>query len=273
MLPILMARQYGWRRPLPSPNRPLMNIVMPQMVLSQPLPRKFSLKKGMPNPYDQLDLGSCSGNTLARMVAYRLIKSKQITLIQSNTPGGTPSRLMIYFGARRREGTIPVDVGCAIIDCTRELHQKGSCMEEVWPYDVTKFAIEPPASAYRAARNDLVKDYAVIAIDDHVSKKMALFGDYPVGQGFTVFAALESAEVARHGKLPLPSATDEALGGHAITITGWDDDMQIGSHKGAWEVCNSWSRAWGLEGYFWAPYAYFDNPNLADDAQIVRTVT
>jgi C1A family cysteine protease len=43
--------------------------------------------------------------------------------------------------------------------------------------------------------------------------------------------------------------TGEQLGGHAITLVGWDDQDQ------AWIVRNSWGEGWGEEGYFRIAYS------------------
>ena len=73
----------------------------------------------------------------------------------------------------------------------------------------------------------------------------------------------------------MPSRLDilrGGLGGHFVTICGWDDTVQIPVAKvgwldrqrysvGAWKVANSWGEGWGLGGYFWLPYDYTFNGN------------
>lgn len=57
-----------------------------------------------------------------------------------------------------------------------------------------------------------------------------------------------------------PSST--AVGGHAITIIGWDDNYSRNNfkddcqpdHDGAWLVQNSWDSDWGNRGCFWMSY-------------------
>lgn len=41
---------------------------------------------------------------------------------------------------------------------------------------------------------------------------------------------------------------------HAVTIIGWDDDMQHAVGNGAWIAKNSWGTAWGNSGYFYIAY-------------------
>ena len=42
-------------------------------------------------------------------------------------------------------------------------------------------------------------------------------------------------------------------GGHAVTITGYDDTI----HGGAFRVINSYGANWGDNGYFWLPYNFY----------------
>lgn len=44
-------------------------------------------------------------------------------------------------------------------------------------------------------------------------------------------------------------------GGHAVIITGWDDNVSTPGGKGAWLVKNSWVSAWGDSGFCWMSYS------------------
>ncbi|MES1220344.1 MAG: C1 family peptidase, partial [Bacteroidota bacterium] len=89
---------------------------------------------------------------------------------------------------------------------------------------------------------------------------------YPFVFGFTVYESFMTPQVAKSGVMPMPKASEEVVGGHAVTAAGFDDKKQ------AFWVRNSWGTGWGKSGYFWMPYAYISNSNLADDFWTIRLV-
>ena len=54
------------------------------------------------------------------------------------------------------------------------------------------------------------------------------------------------------GKVPMPPPSEKSLGGHAICVVGYDEKTKLVKFK------NSWSAAWGDNGYGYLPYAYID---------------
>lgn len=229
------------------------------------LPRRYSTRANWPAVYDQGALGSCTGNGFAGVVAYRLVRQGKLTLAAADTPAGTPSRLFIYYNERVLEGTVGEDAGAEIHDGIRTLNTLGTCFEDSWPYAIGRYAHKAPPACYAAARKHRVSQSSRIDNRRLGLLKASVFQDDPVVFGFTVYESFESAAVARTGLVPMPGTAEQAVGGHCEVIVGWDDDLVIGSQRGAFEVRNSWGADWGDRGYQWMPYAYLDNLQLARD--------
>ena len=60
---------------------------------------------------------------------------------------------------------------------------------------------------------------------------------------------------------------EQVLGGHAVMCVGYDDTNQ-------WFIVrNSWGTDWGDGGYFYMPYAYMTNSQLANDFWEITAVS
>ncbi|MBC8175727.1 MAG: DUF1565 domain-containing protein, partial [Candidatus Marinimicrobia bacterium] len=53
------------------------------------------------------------------------------------------------------------------------------------------------------------------------------------------------------------------VGGHCVTICGFDDDRPTEDGPGAFKIVNSWGPDWGDNGYFWMSYEAVQNPTLS----------
>jgi C1A family cysteine protease len=138
--------------------------------------------------------------------------------------------------------------------------------ESIWPYDISRFDVEPPESVYAAAASHKAVEYARVpqTLGDI---KQVLASGYPIVFGITVYESFESPDVARTGHVPMPSKKERVLGGHALLIVGFKDDTS------EFIVRNSWSAAFGDAGYIYLPYAYVASKDLAQDFWVVRRVS
>ena len=133
-----------------------------------------------------------------------------------------PSRLFLYYGERLIEGTTAQDSGAQLRDGIKVVHKLGVCDEELWPYEIDKFADEPPQAAYAQAKQHTATRY--YRVPQHLLQlKGCLAAGFPFVLGFVVLTSFETPEVARSGLVPMPSEDDEQLGGHAVCCVGYDD--------------------------------------------------
>ena len=245
-----MKREYGWIPDLPDQRDFLFSKISKPGVL----PPSVDLRPTCSPVEDQGDLGSCTANALAGALEY--LEGKD------GVPYVDFSRMFIYYNERVIEGTVSQDSGAMIRDGIKSLAAQGVCSERLWPYNVGKFAVKPPAACYTEAAKHLINQYArIISLND---MKQCLSDGFPFVFGFTVYESFESQAVAKTGTVPMPKKQERALGGHAVLAVGYDDKTK------RFIVRNSWGPNWGMKGYFTLPYDYLNNTNLADDMWTIR---
>jgi len=218
--------------------------------LKTDLPRIVDLRSLMPAIVDQGNLGSCTANALAAVLGHA--KS-------SSCPY---SRLYIYYNERCLENTVSSDSGATMLDGIKSIQNQGACTEASWPYDISKFALKPNNQCYiQGSGNKALK---VKNINENLNDlKTALYKGYPIAFGILVFSSFESNSVAITGNVPIPKKGEKCLGGHAVTMVGYDDIKQC------FIVRNSWGTSWGDKGHFYLPYNYILTPDLSSDYWII----
>lgn len=260
-------RGLGWRPDLPDHRDMLYGA--PHETMRQ-LPPSVDLRqtKFMPPIYEQGTLGSCCGNAVAG--AMQFIHAH----IGHPDAARVPSRLMIYFCARRMEGTIREDAGAEIRDAIKSVVKFGACWEDgdpaidssIWRYDPAAFALQPPDPCFLAAKKFKALEYRRVP---QISQQLrsCLAEGHPFVFGFTVYPELDSDEVAKTGILPMPNPRNAPIGGHAVICVGYDDN-----HR-RFIVRNSWGENWALNGYYFMPYEYLLRSDLASDFWTIRTTS
>jgi C1A family cysteine protease len=258
-------RRLGWVPDIPDSRD--FTYAAPRSVLTA-LPREVSLRDKCPNTvYDQGRLGSCTANAIAGAVEFDQIKQGQRE--------ATPSRLFIYYNERAIEHSILFDAGAMIRDGIKSVAKQGACPESMWTYDDTppetedspcpacKFAQKPTAKCYTEARKHQILSYRRLP-QDASTMRGCLASGYPFIFGFTCYSNLPFDSTT--GEIPLPTAQDDVIGGHAVLAVGYDDVSR------KFMIRNSWGQHWGAGGYGFLPYEYLLDGNLADDFWTIRTI-
>ncbi|HJW68157.1 MAG TPA: C1 family peptidase [Candidatus Binatia bacterium] len=249
------VKKFGWLPDLPDQRD--FTYSAPLAMLRK-LPAKVDLSGQCPPVYDQGELGSCTGNSIAAAIEFAERK-------QRLAKPTTPSRLFIYYNERVIEHTVATDSGAMIRDGIKSVNKVGACRETTWPYKIGSFAKKPSSGAYAEGRKHTVSSYQRVA---RTTSQMrgCLASGFPFVFGFTVYTSFMSAAVAKTGKLSMPHAGEKVEGGHAVLAVGYDDAQ----HR--FIVRNSWGPDWGMKGYFTMPYAYLLDDNLSDDFWTIRVV-
>lgn len=176
------------------------------------------------------------------------------------------SRLFTYYATRLLDGTQDEDAGAYIRDAIKSMAKYGMIDELDWPYDTSKYAVNPSEALWTAAAKNKITSYHAIADGDLETMKVTLAKGYLIEYGFDVYSYFLTSEMARKGLLCRPKANEMLQGGHAVALCGYDDNkiMPDGS-VGAFLARNSWGDQWGLAGYFWHAYNYVGDKRLSQD--------
>ena len=219
------------------------------------LPSRVDLRPGCSPIEDQGQLGSCTGNAIAGIIEYLDRRAGKMIDV---------SRLFIYYEERVLESTVNEDVGAYIRDGIKVVNKKGVCLEPLWPYMISRYRTKPSASAYKDALRRKARSYQKIT--NFTGVKQALAQGYPVVIGFDVYESFDTQQVADTGIMPYPQPNEELLGGHAVTLVGYDDATNTFIAR------NSWGPDWGDHGYFYMPYQVIQNTSMSGDFWIITSV-
>ena len=258
----------GWVRDLPD-HRDHMYSAPPTQLRA--LPPSTDLRPRCPPVYDQGRIGSCTANAIAGAIQFDRLKSGE-------SPDFVPSRLFIYYNERAMEHSVPVDSGAQIRDGVKSVAKLGVCPEAEWPYsddpaDPNTHLFppgapetqKPPPPAFADAKKYKAISYQRL-VPSLAQLKGCLAEGYPFVFGFTVYDSLYDPTGNPKTVVPLPSGNDAVEGGHAVAAVGYDDARSL------FTVRNSWGPNVQDRGYFYLPYAYLTDSNLAGDFWTIRSI-
>jgi C1A family cysteine protease len=212
------------------------------------LPTLVDLRQWCSPIEDQNNLGSCCAQAAAGILEYfeRRAFGKYLNA----------SRLFIYKTTRNLMG-LTGDTGADLRSTMKALVMLGAAPEQYWPYNISRFDVEPTSFIYSLAQD--YKSLVYYRLDPAgitpanllTSIKTKLAAGLPSMFGFTVYSSISNS-----ADIPYPKKGDTVLGGHAVCAVGFSDDRKIGTDVGALFIRNSWGTSFGDAGYCWLPYSY-----------------
>jgi C1A family cysteine protease len=227
--------------------------------LLRKLPASVDLRPQCPPVLDQLGLRSCTAQAIAN--AHLFDQMKQ----EARRPR-LPSRLFIYWNERKRLGLEDKDSGATLRGGIKVLARKGACTEGRWPYDPAKVLLKPAKRCFDKATSHRALSYRRLPLRKLKLLQACLAEGWPFVFGFNLFREFDSQAVARSGVVPMPSADDKPVGGHAVLAVGYDSKAR------RFLVMNSRGPDWGQRGFFTLPFDYVTDTDLTHDAWTVRSV-
>jgi len=152
----------------------------------------------------------------------------------------------LYYLCKKFDGQ-PFQDGTYPRIAMKILTKYGVAEESCWPYKPFQKDF-PCANADKEAKKYRIKAYARLLSLLEMKRSLAING--PFLAGVKVFKGWFSKRVIKSGLIPLPARKEQAVGGHAVCILGFDDAKQVFKFK------NSWGKSWADKGYGYLSYAY-----------------
>ena len=225
------------------------------------LPESVDLTEKLMPVRDQGSLGACTAFATGAMVEY--VRTK------NNLKNWYVSPLFTYYATRQIEGTIDVDAGAYVRNALKSAANYGTTKEDYWPYDIQKFTITPPQSAWDDASNHQALVYYRLQ-QTREDILTCLAEGFPFTFGMMLYESFIQTQCGFivHNYLPMPNTTTEKfVGGHCMLAVGYFTDKETTYIR----VRNSWGNFIGLGGYHNIPLDYFLDPKLAADFWTIRS--
>lgn len=244
---------YGWLPDLPD----IRDRQLPPSQADMPLPVEYELDpRHMPEVRAQGRIGASTAFAVGG--ALEFLMAREVANGTAGVVPVVPSHLFIYYQERVLAHTSLSDSGAQLRDTLKVCNRWGVPHERYWPYEQAQFTVKPSTDAYEQAELNRLRRYSRL----HASGlKAAIYSYGPVCLGMSCYASFESEQVARTGVVPMPSRSEELLGGLAVWAYGWTTIRGTDYIR----CRNSWGPEWGDKGNFYLPEAYTRSPSLTGD--------
>lgn len=219
--------------------------------VKNPLPASVSLLQYAPKRLNQGSQGSCVGWSSA-YAARTILYARQFGK-QPNAVAFSPSSLYNQI-------KLPGCQGAYLQNAMETMKGTGVLPFNDFPYDESTCSIMPDNSdisqmaMYRTKGFNRLTEGGNNYKVDMLAIKQNLAQGAPVVIGMMVGGTFMSNMMGK--SVWRPTQSDyymQGFGGHAMCITGYDDDIEGGS----FEIMNSWGEEWGNKGIFYINYQDF----------------
>ena len=211
--------------------------------------RRYSMEEYLPEIGDQGIVGSCVG-WATTYYGFTILKRIEHG---KDYPAFSPLSIFNRFSYLNK--TDPCSNGAYIDQCLNLLVAKGC--PYVKDYDKPNCSVDASKIKYK----DCLFDFQRLQENNAKQIKMALTNNNPVIVGMNVFERgkgnnLNSRFLDSNGVVKMENFRNNKnrVGGHALCIVGYDDDIS----GGAFKIVNSWGKDWGKDAFFYLRYSDLD---------------
>lgn len=203
-------------------------------------PSNMDLSMNFPIPGDQGSQNSCVGWAVA--YALKSFQEKLEIDWELNDNHHLFSPAFVYNQINNGE-----DRGSSFKKALDLAVNTGLSTLDQMPYNVGDYQTQPSPAAVAEAANFKAKSWS--KINDSSQIVAALVNRHPVLCAIRIYPSFNNL----NGQNSVYNTKDgPLLGGHAVTIVGYDDNR----FGGAYKIINSYGQNWGDNGYFWLPYSF-----------------
>jgi hypothetical protein len=121
--------------------------------------------------------------------------------------------LFIYYNARVK-GTLSetvTDSGCSMTHAIEALEEFGTCLESIWPYDISNVNKRPNDEAFEAGAQHKIRETLQVSLD-LTEMKSCLAQGFPFVFGLRLFTSFDKAKEG--GVVPMPDVSDGTRKSH-----------------------------------------------------------
>ncbi|MCX6352028.1 MAG: hypothetical protein NTX03_09220 [Bacteroidetes bacterium] len=208
------------------------------------LPSSFDFSADMPPIGNQGNQGSCVGWAIGyALKSYQEMKENKYSKYDNSN---LMSAAYIYNQAKISSDC---NSGMYLPRALDLLVNEGVCSLNDFGYDQTDCSKQPSSNNKKSAKVNRVKNFG--AVKKNMSDiKTYISTGIPVVFGATIDQDFNDAKTIGSGDFIWKSNTSKKLGGHALIIVGYDDNLN------AVKVQNSWGTIWGNKGYACIDYSW-----------------
>jgi C1A family cysteine protease len=226
----------------------------------------------LPPPIDLTHIGKTKAEKTEELPSHYDLRSlEKVTLVKNQNPCGTCWAFATTGSLESRilvENSITYDlseqciVACNIDDTscdsggniwisTNYLSKRGSHLESDYPYTCPDISCGDPVCICTPPNINNLTGWRLVCYEPDTNAIKNAVNNYggvycAMYAGFSGFSSYDGTGVLYY------TGTNNCT--HAVTIIGWDDDMEHAGGKGAWIAKNSWGTGWGDSGYFYIAY-------------------